>query len=453
MAKRLDVYLFEDLVGDLIQDDHGELRFQYSDDWLSSAHPVLLSQSLPLRAEPFDRKEARGFFAGILPDEGKRKTVARILGISAANDFSMLEKIGGECAGAVTFLPPGMSLADRPLAGGGAEYHLLTDDDLAQVLEELPRRPLLAGEEGVRLSLAGTQDKIAVCIAGNQISIPLGHAPSTHILKPAVAEFGDTVHNEAFCMQLAQAIGLTTACVRLDKVRGIEYLLVERYDRVWRETGGMRRLERLHQEDFCQALGIWPERKYQNEGGPSLLQCFDLIRRVSSAPGPDVLALLDAVIFNYLIGNNDAHGKNFSLLYGNADSSPQTTRLAPRYDVLSTLHYKELSPKMAMKLGGEYDIRKIGRAQFERFAAEAGLTPRLVVRRADDLAKAVISAIGSALPDPPGAAGIAALVTERCRRWLAGIGAYTTKLGGIAAADDELHHRNAANGDAEGPVP
>src|SRR5262249_6619576 len=141
------------------------------------------------------------------------------------------------------------------------------------------------------------------------ISLPLGGAPSTHILKPAVERFEGVVFNEALCMKLASAVGLPTAPVEIRSVDGTDYLLVERYDRVhYKGPDGEPILERLHQEDFCQAQNIVSEMKYQKEGGPSLKQCFTLLRSVSSTPVIDLARLLDAVIFNYIVGNNDAHG-------------------------------------------------------------------------------------------------------------------------------------------------
>jgi serine/threonine-protein kinase HipA len=146
----------------------------------------------------------------------------------------------------------------------------LTSEQLARLLKELPRRPLMAGEDGVRLSLAGAQDKIAVHVAGDQISLPLGGTPSTHILKPAIDHYQGIVFNEAFCMNLAHAIDLNAAKIEIRKVEDIDYLLIERYDRraVAAPSGAPGLLEREHQEDFCQALGVVPENKYQNEGGP-----------------------------------------------------------------------------------------------------------------------------------------------------------------------------------------
>jgi len=410
MVRTLDVYLHNELVGHLIQDDGGQMVFDYNESWLQKPNATPLSQSLPLRKERFRRNECRGFFAGILPDESKREIIARNLGISARNDYAMLEQIGGECAGAVTFVRSGETLLER-----NYRYRTLSSQELAAMLRELPKRPLLAGEEGIRLSLAGAQDKVAVRIEGDEISLPLGGAPSTHILKPAVERFAGVVFNEAFCMKLAAAVGLPAARVETRSVDGIEYLLVERYDRARRETGeGASLLERLHQEDFCQVQGIVPETKYEKEGGPSLKQCFALLREVSSAPVVNLARLLDAVIYNFLVGNNDAHGKNFSLLYYGVGTANQQTRLAPLYDVVSTTYYPELSKDMAMKIGREYLSDKVTPKNFEQLAEEAGLAKPIVRNRVPELAEIVIANLDKAEIEHPVAGEVAALIRKHC---------------------------------------
>jgi serine/threonine-protein kinase HipA len=386
MAKILDVYLHRELVGHLIQNDGGQMVFDYAASWLQRPDATPLSHSLPLRRERFTRKECRGYFAGILPEESKREIIARNLGISERNDYAMLERIGGECAGAVTFLPAG-----EPLPARDDHYRALSSPELAGILRELPRRPLLAGEAGIRLSLAGAQDKIAVRVEGEAISLPLGGAPSTHILKPAVERFAGVVFNEAYCMRLAAAVGLPAAKTEIRCVEDVEFLLVERYDRTHSQSPKGETLERLHQEDFCQALGIVSENKYQKEGGPSLKQCFALLREVSSAPVLDLARLLDAVIFNFLVGNNDAHGKNFSLLYRGAGTASLETRIAPFYDVVSTHYYPELTREMAMKIGGEYSSERVSSMNFEQLAEDAGLAKPLVRSRVPELAEAVLS--------------------------------------------------------------
>lgn len=406
MSRTLDVYLHRDVVGHLIQDDDGRMIFSYAESWLESPGARPLSHSLPLRKERFIQKECRGFFAGILPEQSQRELVARNLGISASNDFAMLEQIGGECAGAVTFMPAG-----QPLQESTHRYRDLSDEELVDMLKTLPRRPLLAGEEDVRLSLAGAQDKVAVKVSGRRISIPLGGAPSTHILKPAPERFGGLVFNEVLCLHLASAAGIPSARAEARSIEGIDYALVERYDRKLTQTSAGAEYERLHQEDFCQALGIVSEHKYQNEGGPSLKQCFDLLRAVSSSPVIDLQRLLDAAIFNYLIGNTDAHGKNFSLLYGQEHGD---ARLAPFYDLVCTIYYPELSKKMAMKIGGEYLLDRILPRQFERLAEETGLAKPLVKRRVPELAATIVEALMTMELHQPDAEKIAGIIRERC---------------------------------------
>jgi len=403
MARTLNVYYDRELVGQLIQDDGGQMTFQYDASWLGKPELITLSQSLPLREEPFTQKECRGFFGGILPEEANRKVIARIFGISDKNDFAMLEQIGGECAGAISFLPE-----DEAIPEDDDCYRELADDELARILRELPRRPLMAGEDGIRLSLAGAQDKIAVRLDDGKISIPRGSAPSSHVLKPAVDTYEGVVFNEAFCMALARACDLNAAPVEIGKVEDIDYLLAKRYDRMRGEDGSIRR---LHQEDFCQALGIPSEIKYQSEGGPSLAACFALIRDASTAPAPDLLALLDGVIFNLLIGNHDAHAKNFSLLY----TPDRSVRLAPLYDLVSTVFYPELTDRMAMKIGKQPKSALVYPKDIDRFAADAGLGAAQTRARIPTLARRLLEEIPGIERPHPISESVASLITGRCK--------------------------------------
>jgi serine/threonine-protein kinase HipA len=404
MARSLDVYLHEELVGHLTQDDGGQMAFEYLESWVAKPGARALSQSLPLRKERFPAKECRGFFSGILPEEGKREIIARNLGISARNDYAMLEQIGGECAGAVTFVPSGHKLSKRDY-----HYRKLDAKELAGILRELPRRPLLAGEKGVRLSLAGAQDKVAVRIEGEEVSLPLDDAPSTHILKPAVERFEGIVFNEALCMALAEQLNLPAAKVATRKVEDVEYLMVERYDRKHVAIQGVLGIERVHQEDFCQAQNIVPKLKYQKEGGPSFRQCFGLLRNVSTAPVIDLANLLDAAILNYLVGNNDAHGKNFSLLYPDND-----VRLAPFYDVISTVYYPELNREMAMRIGREYSSDKVTPRDFEQLAEDAGFAKPLVRRRVPELAAVAMETLDKIKVADKVSNEVALLIGKRC---------------------------------------
>jgi len=383
VARTLNVYFDRELLGRLIQDDGGQMIFSYEESWLGRPEPKAVSRSLPLRKAAFTQKECRGFFSGLLPEENNRKVIARILGISDKNDFAMLEQIGGECAGAISFLPE-----DEEIPDDDDRYRKLADNELAEILHELPRRPLMAGQDDIRLSLAGVQDKLAVRLDEQKTLIPRGSAPSSHVLKPAIDAYEGVVFNEAFCMALASACGLNTAPITIGKVADIDYLLVERFDRIREGEGNIKR---LHQEDFCQALGIPSEIKYQSEGGPSLTNCFTLIRDASTVPALDLIGLLDAVIFNLLIGNHDAHAKNFSLLY----LPDRSTRFAPLYDLVSTVYYPELTDKMAMKIGGEAKSALIYPRQIDRFAAAAGFSVAQTRARVPAMAARLLEEIRS----------------------------------------------------------
>lgn len=377
MTQTLSVWWDGAVVGTLQVNQHGQLRFTYGDDWLTDAARPAISFSLPKQAQPFTQRQCRPFFAGLLPEEAQRDAIAGALGFSRGNDFAFLEALGGDVAGALSLWPAG-HVPPTPAPDGTPRS--LSDDELVDVLETLPKRPLLAGREGLRLSLAGAQTKLPVVLVDNRVALPAPGQPTTHILKPAIARFPHTTENEALVMTLAAAVGLPVAPVSARSVKGRPYLLVTRYDRRFDADG---RARRLHQEDFCQALGIVPERKYAAEGGPTFTAAFDLLRRATTMPAGAVLAFLDAAIFNLIVGNADAHGKNFSLLYQGADA-----RLAPFYDLLSTVVYPELSPSLAMKIAKRATLEEIGPTTWRQFADDIGMPARFVQRRVAELADA-----------------------------------------------------------------
>jgi len=375
MAHELAVWLFTDRVGTLALVD-GRLNFRYASGWLAQPDAVALSASLPLQGEPFDDRKTRPFFAGLLPEGQMRRLIAQQFQVSGQNDFALLDHIGGECAGAVTFLEPGQAL---PVPTRNDDVQWLSAQEVVAILDELSHRPMLAGRDGLRLSLAGAQDKLPVVFDGARIGLPLNGTPSSHILKPAIQAVEDSVINEGFCMALAEAMQLNSAQSKVHHVLDRSFLLVERYDRMIDAQGNR---QRRHQEDFCQALGVVPEMKYQNEGGPDLAQCFDLVRSATRPSAPQVLRLLDYVIFNALIGNHDAHAKNFSLLY-----SGEAAVLAPLYDTLSTAVYPTLTPRMAMKIGSKYEFNDVQARHWEQFAEGAGLAKAQARRRILELAR------------------------------------------------------------------
>ena len=361
MDKRLFVQLRNKRIGVLGQDNHGKLNFQYD----KNADKVL-SLSLPLNPDKiYEESDCRAYFNGLLPEgEHIRKSIGKRYGISPENDFSLLKAIGYDCAGAVAFFEAGKKAPVLP------EYlkiegKILSDDELTKYIEELPERPLATGTDEIRLSLAGAQDKTAVVLIGDKIGLPFKNVPTTHILKPAIKDFRESVENEYICMKAAQKTGIKVPDVQIRNVNKINYFLIERYDR--KTFAG--KIKRIHQEDFCQACNISSIYKYENEGGISYQKCFEVLRKTSK-PALEIKRFTKLIIFNYLIGNSDAHGKNFSLLH-NDDG---TTELAPAYDILCTEAYKELSNKMAMKIGGYYERKQIYPRHWERFADDADIS-------------------------------------------------------------------------------
>jgi len=363
----LDVLCFGERAGVLADEPEGP-RFTYDPAWIAAARPPL-SQALPLTGPPLPGA-VHAFFGGLLPEGEPRRLIARRLGVSERNDFALLAAIGGDCAGAITLASPDAAAQQV----GGRDVDWLDGVQLAELIATLPDRPMLADEDGeVRLSLAGAQDKLPVVLDGDRVGITAGRTPSTHILKMPIARFAGTVVNEAFCLMLGRFLGVPTVDAWPRRAGDRPYLLVRRYDRERQSDGSVTR---LHQEDFCQALAIPSERKYEVEGGPSLVDCFTLVREATTVPAAHTLVLLDAVGLNFLVGNHDAHGKNFSLL-----RSPARTELAPFYDMLSTVAYPGLARKAAMGIGGERRPDYVRRRHLDRLCEAAGLGGAAVRRR------------------------------------------------------------------------
>jgi len=373
----LDVYLWDQKVGRLWLDEKRRFVFQYKEEWIHQKDAIPLSLHLPLRAEMYPDDLSRPFFSNLLPEAEVKRAIAQHLRISEGNDFAMLNSIGGECAGAVSVLPSGLAPTVKP------GYRELNEEELHRMIIDLPRRPLMVGIEGLRLSLAGAQNKLPVYIEDDRIFIASGNAPSSHILKPPIRDLEDTVGNEAFCMMLAQRMGLTvppvTIRLGLDRI-----FIIARYDRS-RDTDG--HIVRLHQEDFCQALGFLPDQKYESEGGPSLQQCFTLLQEKSIRPAADRMALLRWVIFNFLIGNADAHAKNLAMIF--TDRGP---RLAPFYDLICTQVYPDLTEKLAMRIGGENRPAWIQSKHWGRLGDSVAIKPSLVLKTLKDLSASIIPA-------------------------------------------------------------
>ena len=368
----LDVYLHGRFAGKLSQEKSGSLSFDYVTDYFADKRPPL-SVSMPLAKDTFLDSIARPFFSGLLPDDLVRENLAKFLGVSDKNSFALLDAIGGECAGAVALYHEGR----MPPEETATEPEILDEKRLGEILDLLKRRPLLAGENDLRLSLAGAQDKLAVGVIDGKVALLKGSTPTSHILKPLIDRVEDSVHNEFFCLTLAARLGVPAAKADIGFANGVPYLLVERYDRVLDHGKRIR----LHQEDFCQALSIPPEKKYEREGGPTVVDCLRLLENHSARPAADKLTFIHLLVFNYLVGNADCHGKNFSLLYG-----PDGLRLAPAYDLMSTAIYPNIQKKTAMKIGGEYAPELIFRRHWHRLVLDTATARKALDREINEIA-------------------------------------------------------------------
>ncbi len=386
----LSVWWGQRIAGTLSIDRGGAMHFAYAPDWLTDPATSDLSRAMPKREAEYDDAICKAVFGGLLPEEGQRTAIARALGVSPDNPFRLLAALGGDVAGALAFLPTG----EHPPQAMTGDSEPLDDTALSELIGRLPRVPMLAGEGGARLSLAGAQSKLPVVLVDGEIAVPLPGQPSTHLIKPEPDRFPGLAANEAFCLVLARAVGLDAVDAQWRQVNGRPYLLVTRYDRV--TTDGEAR--RLHQEDFAQALGVPSNRKYAAEGGPVFRDCFALLREATARPAPEVLKLVDAAIFNVIIGNADAHAKNFSLLRQERVGNPIV--LAPLYDLVGTVMWAELSPRFAMTFGGAGTLEQLESKHFDRFAADAGVAAPFVRRRASQLAEAVADEIERDLKVP-----------------------------------------------------
>ena len=387
MTKELVALLAGNEVGRVRQDERGQLSFRYDRAWREADDAYPLSLSMSLATEDHGTKIVEAFLWGLLPDnEFVLERWARKYQVSARNPFALLSHVGEDCAGAVQFV-----LLERLEAvKGGAHDRIewLNEPAIAERLRLLKedhaawRLPRDTGQ----FSLAGAQPKTALLFQNERWGVPSGRVPTTHILKPPTGRFDGHAENEHVCLLLARALGLPTATSHVMRFEGEIAIVIERYDRL---CSG-KEIIRVHQEDTCQALGIMPTRKYQNEGGPGVVEVVDLLRTHSSERGEDVATFVNSVAFHWLIAGTDAHAKNYSLLL----TAGPRVRLAPLYDIASVLPYGEIDPhkmKLSMKIGGEYLVRQIGPRHWQKFAREVRID-------ADELLE-TLRAMGQRLPD------------------------------------------------------
>src|SRR5215472_2989381 len=378
----LAVYFEQRRVGAIDVDKSGP-GFRYDPDWIVLRGAFPISVTMPLKSERIGSDTFLPWAANLLPESEQLRTLGQILGMARSDVIGLLSAIGGDTAGALSIGQPGRTATVqwRPIA---------EPEELESLIESLPNKPFLVGDEGVSMSLAGGQTKLAVAVDdAGRICIPTNGSPSTHILKPDTPRLCGSVHNEAFCLTLARRIKIPTSSVTTGQAGKRTYLLARRYDRA--DVGG--RWRRLHQEDYCQALGKPPTAKYETNQtgicGPTLKDMFELTRR-HMLPN-DIVRLLDLIIFNVLACNTDAHAKNYSIMIrGNGVS------LAPAYDVMCGDVWESVTKNLVHKIGDSNRGEQLEAKHWRQFAHECGLNPRQVLDRVSTLAKAVISEVAAA---------------------------------------------------------
>ena len=367
---------------------NARLSFVYSDAWRAdpNAYPLSLSMSLALTEHGHARIEA--FLWGLLPDNDRvLENWGKRFQVSPRNVFRLIAHVGEDCAGAVQFVRP-ERLEALQADTASKEVKWLTEDDVAERLRALraDHSAWRSAQDTGQFSLAGAQPKTALLFERKRWGVPSGRVPTTHILKPPTGEWDGHAENEHYSLQLARAAGLIVPNSTVQHFGDEIAIVIDRYDRV-RSEG---RWSRIHQEDMCQALGIHPTRKYENDGGPGARTIAELLREQSSNSEEDVRSFVDAIIFNWLIAGTDAHAKNYALLLGGGGA----VRLAPFYDLASILPYQTIDlqkAKLAMKIGGEYRLRYISLRNWQKFAVEMRLDESLLTER--------IRAMAALLPD------------------------------------------------------
>ena len=394
MIELLVVVADRRIMGEIRRDRRGRLTFVYDDHWRSMDTAYPLSLSMPLVVAEHGRARIEPWLWGLLPDnEAILARWGQRFHVSPRNVFALLSAVGEDCAGAIQLVRP--DRVSDVLQDEGQQIEWLTEADIAERLRTLRQDQAawrMARDTG-QFSLAGAQPKTALLFDGQRWGVPSGPTPTTHILKPPIDGLDGHAENEHLCLALARALGVPAA---RSEVRGFENesaIIVERYDRT-RLPGS---IQRLHQEDMCQVLGLPPTKKYQNEGGPGCAELSEAIWTHSGEPGDDARTFARAIMLNWIIGGTDAHAKNFSMLIG-----PQgRSRLAPLYDVASILPYDAdlRRLKMATKIGGKYLLEEVQSRHWVKFATEVRLPPADVIDMGKTMAEMLPAGFAQTVDD------------------------------------------------------
>ena len=379
--KSLYVFYENQRVGVFSRDENLVTSFSYDEQWQAGQNSFPLSLAMPLSQQTFSNKITLSFFENLLPEGDVRDSLERDHNVHGS--FEFLELFGQDCAGAI-IITADEEFSYKP------DNAQLKKIDIEEIYGAISKKRSIAEvvsqmEPGY-LSLAGAQDKFAVILKGGSLFLPTHGAPTTHIIKTPILRHGikESVYNEFYCMELARAIGLNVAhCDILDGVYPL--FITERYDRI---KDRQELVHRLHQQDFCQAQGVVSESKYEFKDGPSIKNNYDLLlNHVTATKRIQALQeFLSWVSFNLLIGNNDSHSKNLSLLL--VDNKNE---LAPFYDLLCTSIYKSLHKDFSFRIGDRYNFAKIGLNQFTLLEEELGIKKGAFTQRMKDTRELILT--------------------------------------------------------------
>ncbi len=403
----LRVYMNNRRIGTLSREASGAIGFSYVEDWLDWEHAMPVSLSLPLRETPYRGEPVMAVFENLLPDSDHlRRLVAEKVGARGIDAYNLLTKIGHDCVGALQFIA---GEDEAPDATGQIEGEPVDAAAVEKLLNGLSQAPLgLSSDDAFRISIAGAQEKTALLRHEGQWIKPHGATPTTHLFKmqigklPGGIDLSDSVENEYFCLKLTEAFGLPVNTATIETFGETKALVIERFDRRWTKDG---RLLRLPQEDCCQALSVPPTLKYQNEGGPGMVDVLNLLQGSDMAI-EDQETFLKAQIIFWLMGATDAHAKNFSVFLSPGGSY----RMTPLYDIvtaqgaLDARQIKRKQMKMAMSVGNSrhYRFDQIHGRHFVQTAMRAGLSRKRIVALIEEVESRACDALDVAantLPD------------------------------------------------------
>ncbi|MBQ8118525.1 MAG: HipA domain-containing protein [Lachnospiraceae bacterium] len=379
--RQYDVYLElagrQVRVGVIEGNSSEDARFSYSKEYIEGNAPRAISVSLPIQNEPFSPERTKVFFDGLLPEGFIRRSIAANMHFDENDYLSILHNLGKECLGAIR------------IGEAGKEQDSWYEAVTAKQVEELASEGASKSAEIViktHLSLTGASGKVGLYYDDkNKVwYLPHGLAPSTHIVKQSHIRLDGIVTNEQLSMQTAQRCGIDIPDSFIVNVgRGIDTEILfatKRYDRVIDDIspliGNLKRPFRMHQEDFAQAMGVASFEKYEKDGKNYAVKMFEIIRNYTRRPLEDQLRLWNRIVFNFALGNTDAHIKNFSLLY---DPHMESISLAPAYDMISTVIYESTTKDMAFHIGGIRDLESIDEDRFRSLASDVGIGEKIAM--------------------------------------------------------------------------